>query len=73
MIAGIMASSVLHIHVLDLKGALADFYTKERLMFTGIFGIFMAVVTVIGKHNKKRPPFSDTDIFSPFQPPWFIW
>ena len=43
-----MATFSLHIHHMDLKDQLNAFYTKERFMFTGLLGLFMSFVTLIG-------------------------
>jgi len=45
LISGFMATFLLHIHHLDFKECLHNFYTKDRLKFTGLLGLFMTLVS----------------------------
>lgn len=46
LLAGIMAAFMLHIHHLKYKEVLQSFYTKDRLKFTGLLGLFMTLVSL---------------------------
>ena len=48
LLAGIMATFILHIHHLKYKEVLQSFYTKDRLKFTGLLGLFMTLVSLAG-------------------------
>jgi len=45
LVAGFMAAFLLHIHHLKYRECLGAFYTKERLKFTGLLGLFMTLVS----------------------------
>ena len=59
-----MATFSLHIHHMDLKDQLSSFYTKDRFKFTGLLGIFMSFVTLIGKVLKFLKTYRSSETIS---------
>ena len=53
-----MAAFLLHIHHLKYRECLGAFYTKERLKFTGLLGLFMTLVSATGTYFKTKVPMS---------------
>ena len=49
LISGIMATFCLHIHYININEQLEMFYTKDRLKFTGLLGLFMTIISLLGK------------------------
>ena len=44
-----MATFCLHMHYINLKEQLEMNYTKDRLKFTGLLGLFMTIISLLGK------------------------
>ena len=49
LLSTIPTAGSLHMHFMNLRNQFEKFYTKDRLKFTGYFGIFLAPIGFIGK------------------------
>ena len=49
LLSTIPTAGSLHMHFMNLRNQFVKFYTKDRLKFTGYFGIFLAPIGFIGK------------------------
>jgi len=47
LISGVMATFCLHMHYINLKEQLEMNYTKDRLKFTGLLGLFMTIISLL--------------------------
>lgn len=52
LISGLMATFMLHMHHMNLMDHLEVFYTQDRLKFTGFLGLFMSIISLVGKSFK---------------------